>query len=89
VAEVTRSIPSAGVREFIANVTEDALEVERRVLAFTVGFRQAVTDFSAEVDPMHLSDTQYNRLVARCGLKGMLAVAERMRAALGEVVESA
>lgn len=83
-AEITR-LPSTSLREFITSVAADGQEVERRVVAFVVGTRQVLHEFSAELDPLALSDSVYERITASCGLDSLLVAAERMRATLGDV----
>lgn len=72
------------VRDRIAVVTEEGLELEARLLAFARDAGEALRAFDAEVP--HLDDRGVDRAGVRCGLVVLHAVVERMLDSLGRVV---
>ncbi|MBW3536592.1 MAG: hypothetical protein KY395_02310 [Actinobacteria bacterium] len=63
-AEITR-LPSPELRALIVNHLTDARHLERVIALFAAAVRQAVQAFAAEIDPLSLSDGDYQR--ARSG----------------------
>jgi hypothetical protein len=86
-AEATSSseVPSPGLCDRIAVLTEEGLELESRLLAFAAEARELVGDFDNEVEPLHLDAVRLDRAAVRCGLGVLRALVERMAEALAEV----
>jgi hypothetical protein len=86
VSEATSiEIPSTGLRDRLAVLTEEGLEVESRVLAFAREAGDAGRAFDAETEA--LDDIALDRAAVRCGLSVLHALIERMSDALGDLAE--
>jgi hypothetical protein len=80
--ETTTTAPSQALRDLVANVTDEGLELLRRVTAFAADVRQAGRDFDAEA--AELGHTAYQAAAVRAGLGVLHALAEQMADALAE-----
>lgn len=80
----TGDVPSHGLREHIARQTRTGERLSANVTGFGLHLRWIKERFSREVDPLHLSDEDYARVSAECGLAGLLRTAHGMAAYLDE-----
>lgn len=76
-------IPSTGLRDRVAVLTEEGLELESRVLAFACEAGDVARAFDAETEA--LDDIALDRAAVRCGLGVLHALVERMSEALGDI----
>lgn len=84
-ATATPALPD-GVRDGIAVVTEEGLELEARLLAFARDAGEALGAFDAEVTALGLDDRGLDRAAVRCGVGVLHALVERMQEALACVL---
>jgi hypothetical protein len=70
--------PSQGLCDLVANLTEEGLELVRRVLAFTADYRRAGADFDVEVEALDPDDERYKSAAVRSGLPVLHAMVEQM-----------
>jgi hypothetical protein len=88
VPEVTSiEIPSTGLRDRVAVLTEEGLELESRVLDFAREAGDVGYAFDAEAEA--LDDLALERAAVRCGLGVLHALVERMADALTDLAEPA
>lgn len=78
-------IPSTGLRDRVAVLTEEGLELESRVLAFAREAGDVGRAFDAESEA--LDEIALDRAAVRCGLGVLHALVERMSDALGDLAE--
>ncbi len=65
-------LPSDETRARIAAVLEQAHEVKRAVIRFTVPARDAIAAFDGEVNPHHLPDDDYETVAQESGLTDLM-----------------
>ena len=80
-------IPSTGLCDRVAVLTEEGLELESRVLAFAREAGDVGFAFHAEAEA--LGDLALQRAAVRCGLGVLHALVERMADALTDLAEPA
>ena len=78
--------PSDEVCDGIAVVTEEGLELEARLLAFTRDAGEALRRFDSDVDGLGLDGRALERAAIRCGVGVLHALMERMQEALAELL---
>lgn len=78
--------PSHYLRSLIVRATDDGTQLAREaMLGFVEAVRQTKTDFAAGVEPLGLSDREYELVAQACGLKGLLDLADGLESMLSEV----
>jgi hypothetical protein len=86
VSEATSiEIPSTGLCDRVAALTEEGLELESRVLAFAREAFDVGRAFDAEAEA--LDDLALDRAAVRCGLGVLHALVERMSDALVDLAD--
>lgn len=79
-------VPSKELCDLIANLTEEGLELVRRLIAFADDYRKASNDFDLEVEGLDQDDERYQAAAVRSGLPVLHATVEQMSEALCVVV---
>lgn len=82
----TNGVPSQALRDHVANVADEGLELVRRVIAFAAETRDVGADFDREVEAASLTDEQYRAAAVRAGFGLLHAAAEQMADALAEAL---
>jgi hypothetical protein len=80
--EATTTVPSQALRDDVANVTEEGLELVRRVIAFAADTRRAERDFAAEA--ANVATCRHRTAAVRSGLGVLHALVVQMADALAE-----
>lgn len=78
-------VPSSGLCDLVANLTEEGLELERRLHAWSTEAHECIRNLDAEAASSHLDAAALERARLRCGLGVVHALAERMLDSLGRV----
>lgn len=82
-------LPSSALRDRVAVLTEEGLELESRVLAFAAEADELARQFGTEVGPLCLDDTSVNCAAVRGGLVVLHALVERMATGLTDALGGA
>jgi hypothetical protein len=82
---MAEATPSAATRRLIRSATTQGRTTTRAVLAFATAARQAVRAFDAEVNPLDLSDDDYELVSRASGLAFLFDLVEGMRETLAGV----
>lgn len=75
-------VPSQALRDHVANLTDEGLELVRRVAAFAAETAEVGADFDREVEAASLTDEQYRAAAVLAGFGLLHSAAEQMAAAL-------
>jgi hypothetical protein len=81
----TSEVPSSGLCDLVANLTEEGLELERRLHAWATEACERVRNLDAEAASSHLDAAELDRARLRSGLGVVHALAERMLDSLGRL----
>lgn len=83
---MSSEVPSSGLCDLVANLTEAGLELERRLNAWAIEARERIRNLDSEAAASHLDATRLELAALRSGLGIVHALAERMLDSLGQVV---
>lgn len=75
-------VPSQALRDHVANLADEGLELVRRVAAFASETTDVGADFDREVEAASLTDEQYRAAAVLAGFGLLHSAAEQMAAAL-------
>jgi len=78
----TLEVPSKGLCDLVANLSEEGDELARRLSAFADGFRKAGSDFEFEVQGLDHDDERYQAAAVRAGLPVLHATVEQISEAV-------
>ena len=81
----TRGVPSQALREYIARKTESGTRLGAEVVGFALPVRNARQWFARQVEPLELSDEDYEQMAAECGLTRLLDLTEGIGESLASV----
>lgn len=79
---IAAEVPSKELCDLVANLTEEGLELVRRLLAFADDYRKASADFDLEVEGLDQDDERYQAAAVTSGLPVLHAMVEQMSTAL-------
>lgn len=79
---VATEVPSHELCDFVANLTEDGLELVRRLVAFVGDYHLATSQFDVELESLDQDDERYKSAASTSGLPVLHAMVEQMSNAL-------
>ncbi|MDQ1444165.1 MAG: hypothetical protein QOI20_629 [Acidimicrobiaceae bacterium] len=82
----TNGVPSKALRDHVATLADEGVDLLRRVVAFAAEARGVGADFDREVEGASLTEEQYQAAAALAGFGLLHSAAEQMAVALMEAV---
>jgi hypothetical protein len=82
----TNGVPSQALRDHVATLTDEGVELLRRVVAFAAEAREVGADFDREVGAASLTEEQYQSAALLAGFGLLHSAAEQMAVALFEAI---
>ncbi|MDP9442094.1 MAG: hypothetical protein M3P34_07960 [Actinomycetota bacterium] len=82
ITDADAKVPTAALCDLVANLTEEGLELVRRLLAFAADYREASATLDLEAAELDHDDERYQAAAVTAGLLVLHAMVEQMSTAL-------